>query len=316
MIRRNEREAEQAFPAGLPLIETGTESEESAGRATPRIGPGNVQKIFVSYSHADSALVAPVVRLLRAARSFVFLDVDSIEPALKWQNVIQTAIGDADLVVLFWCFHSSGSQEVEREWTAAISLNKPLLPVLLDSTPVTAPISQFQWIDFKELGETRHPPPAEARPAPAAPRPASHGPVPLLAFASAAALCVSLLGALWLSIPSASPPPPLSTTLLAAATPTPTRVDVTPAPSPGPTATPPPTLPGQPGLYRVSALAVLALFLLVAVLAIRARRQRSRNEGWTAGEKEVSVEARMADAIHSELVRRLEPHDGEPPGSR
>jgi hypothetical protein len=285
-----------------------------------------VQKIFVSYSHADSALVAPVVRLLRAARSFVFLDVDSIEPASKWQDVIQTAIGDADLVVVFWCFHSSGSPEVEREWTAAIGLNKPLLPVLLDATPVLPPISGFQWIDFKELGETRHPAPASGGLRPAgAPGPTRRSGIALPALAAAAILCVSLVGGLWhvwFSLRSAGPPPPASTTLVAAASPVPPRVPVTPEESPGPLATPKPaatrppdegdaSVPSLPSWLGVSV--VLALIAIARVVSVRTRRlvapsERARSDV-AAGDSTVAVETRMADAIHSELVRRFAPDD-------
>jgi hypothetical protein len=278
-----------------------------------------VQKIFVSYSHADSALVAPVVRLLRAARSFVFLDVDSIEPARRWQDVIQGAIDDADLVVVFWCFHSSGSQEVQREWTAAIRSNKPLLPVLLDSTPVTAPIDQFQWIDFKELGETRHPAAGASRSLAKAPSSARAARPPLLGLAAAAVLGVSLLGGVaWLSLRRPSPgPPEYTTTTLVSATPTPTRMAATPEPSPSPTPGPTPT--GQPAWFWVGVLGSFALLLLFPFLAIRARRRRSRRDGTRPGEsasaQAASVEARLADAIHSELVRRLEPRTDEPPRS-
>lgn len=38
-------------------------------------------RVFVSYSHEDRDVVVPVVTLLRAMQSHVFLDFQSIEPA-------------------------------------------------------------------------------------------------------------------------------------------------------------------------------------------------------------------------------------------
>ncbi len=42
---------------------------------------GQSINIFVSYSHADAALVGPVVKLLGVNKSLVFQDVDGIQPA-------------------------------------------------------------------------------------------------------------------------------------------------------------------------------------------------------------------------------------------
>ena len=43
--------------------------------------PSQSTNVFVSYSHADSSLVAPVVKLLRVNKSLVFQDIDGIQPA-------------------------------------------------------------------------------------------------------------------------------------------------------------------------------------------------------------------------------------------
>lgn len=44
--------------------------------------------VFVSYSHADASLVAPVVKLLRVNQSLVFQDVDSSDPGKRWRGEI------------------------------------------------------------------------------------------------------------------------------------------------------------------------------------------------------------------------------------
>ncbi|MBD2755076.1 toll/interleukin-1 receptor domain-containing protein [Spirosoma validum] len=101
--------------------------------------------LFVSYSH----LVAPIVKLLRLNSEFVFHDADSIQPGARWRTEIQEGIRKADLVILFWCDHSRWSTEVAAEWILAITLNKNIVPVLLDDTHLVSDLSEFQWLDFR-----------------------------------------------------------------------------------------------------------------------------------------------------------------------
>ncbi len=112
--------------------------------------------VFVSYSHADASLVAPIVRLLRSNKSLVFQDVDNIRPGKKWREEIAAALIAADQVYVFWCDHSLASVEVKNEWEIAISQKKDVIPVLLDATPLPMPLAEFQWIDFRDMVAERH----------------------------------------------------------------------------------------------------------------------------------------------------------------
>lgn len=112
--------------------------------------------IFVSYSHQDVGLVQPVVRLLRATEDLVFQDLDSIKPGRKWRREIEEALYAAQLFVLFWCYHSSRSAEVKKEYELALTTGKDVLPVLLDTTPLPEPLSEFQWVDFRLLVGSAH----------------------------------------------------------------------------------------------------------------------------------------------------------------
>jgi len=114
------------------------------------------KRIFVSYSRRDAALVTPVVRLLRATKDVVFLDSDSIRPGKKWRTELSAGLMNANLVVVFWCLHSSESLEVAKEYKAAVRAKKDVLPVLLDSTPAPADLREFQWIDFRDLAREQH----------------------------------------------------------------------------------------------------------------------------------------------------------------
>jgi TIR domain len=132
--------------------------------------PGENINVFVSYSHADASLVAPVVKLLQVNKSLVFQDIDSIAPGKRWRSEIARGLEQSHLVVVFWCQHASHSDEVAKEWQAAIAQNKDLLPLLLDATPLPGPLGEFQWIDFRGTVGPNHAAvgnPAAINPAPA-----------------------------------------------------------------------------------------------------------------------------------------------------
>jgi len=118
--------------------------------------PGQTISVFVSYSHADASLVAPVVRLLRVNKSLVFQDADGINPGARWRDAIAKALSESNLVVVFWCDHALRSNEVSSEWRAAIEQGKDLLPLLLDGTPLPSELSAFQWIDFRGTVGANH----------------------------------------------------------------------------------------------------------------------------------------------------------------
>ncbi|MBC8870482.1 MAG: protein kinase [Planctomycetes bacterium] len=112
--------------------------------------------VFLSYSHADASLVAPVVKLLRLNQSLVFQGIDDIQPGKRWRGEISRGLDESQLVVVFWCEHASRSRKVAREWKAATEKDKDLLPLLLDGTPMPPEMSEFQPIDFRETVGPNH----------------------------------------------------------------------------------------------------------------------------------------------------------------
>jgi hypothetical protein len=112
--------------------------------------------IFISYSHADASLVAPIVALLRVSRALVFRDADTIRPGKDWRNEIERAIADANVVIVFWCRHADSSEEVAREFRAAIAYGKDVLPLVLDGTPLPRELAPYQHIDFRHAFSNGH----------------------------------------------------------------------------------------------------------------------------------------------------------------
>lgn len=109
---------------------------------------GDKYEIFVSYSHKDADVVKPIVQLQRATGSAVFRDSENIPAGKKWRAAIEAAIRGCRLVWVFWCAHASKSKEVRAEYEMGIGLDKDVVPVLMDRTPLPSALSEFQWVDM------------------------------------------------------------------------------------------------------------------------------------------------------------------------
>jgi hypothetical protein len=234
--------------------------------------------VFVSYSHADAALVAPVVKLLRVNESLVFQDTDRIPPGKKWRDEIAKALAEANLVVIFWCHHALRSNEVSREWRAAIEQDKDLLPL-------PAELGDFQWIDFRGTVGASHRgveasddglPRSATPPPPGAPQSRRAAWYAVAGIAAAAAVVL--------------------TTLLV-------------SPYRGPQAPPPPPTP-VPGASEIGLVTWILLLLGVAgtlgacLLWSRHRRRKGRERTAPTGPSPREIEHRIAVELEAEILRR------------
>lgn len=278
--------------------------------------PGETINVFVSYSHADASLVAPVVKLLRVNKSLVFQDNDSIAPGTRWRSEIARGLDQSHLVVVFWCKHASHSDEVAREWQAALAQNKDLLPLLLDATPLPGPLSEFQWIDFRDTVGAHHaavatPPdisPAPApRPGPAPARPAFRG----ARWWSLATLVAvfALAGILSVHVGQQATHPDVSPSV------TLPKDDPAVKPPVVPKKAPPPH-PATPDLRML--LVLTAALIVLAGLGWRWQRaKRGRDMAPTPAEETPTapdaVERNIASTLEAEILRRGElRRDGKP----
>jgi hypothetical protein len=94
--------------------------------------------VFLSYSRADTERVTPLRDELRRMGYRVFFDVQSIDPGEEWKRRLERSIGASRTMVLCWSEHTRGSDYITFEYSRAEALHKPLLPWLLDKTPLPA----------------------------------------------------------------------------------------------------------------------------------------------------------------------------------
>ena len=236
--------------------------------------------VFVSYSHADASLVAPVVKLLRVNNSFVFQDIDRIRPGKKWRSEIAKALNEAQLVVVFWCSHASQSIEVSNEWKAAIEQEKDVLPLLLDETPLPPELGDFQWIDFRVTVGGSHG--SIAAPAPERTVRMKYNWFPILGFAT---IMVAAVGVSLFTMHSSKDTPTLSIDL---------PVDGLP---------PPPTVEIA---SRSSIFLVVSVVIAIIACLVLVWRWRSGRRAVTKGtyERTGNIERRIATELEAELLRR------------
>jgi hypothetical protein len=68
----------------------------------------------------------------------VFFDVQSIDPGEQWKRRLERSIGASRTIVLCWSEHTRGSEYITFEYSRGEALHKPILPWLLDKTPLPA----------------------------------------------------------------------------------------------------------------------------------------------------------------------------------
>ena len=111
-------------------------------------------RVVISYCRADQHLIRPIAKLLSGASAelegAVYWD-DSFRAGESWLTQFQRSMAESDRLFVFWCEHSSASKAVEEEIECARSTSKPIVPVLLDNTPLSPSLSPIHGIDLRPM---------------------------------------------------------------------------------------------------------------------------------------------------------------------
>ncbi len=129
------------------------DSTEQTMPATARGGedPGRVD-VMISYARADEAQVFPWVQRLRQAGAAVWIDQGGIDGALLWGAEIVSAIERCTVFMLMISPRSIGSRNVWKEVHLADSAAKPILPLILEQTPIPTELAYaLAGVQFLEL---------------------------------------------------------------------------------------------------------------------------------------------------------------------
>ncbi len=114
--------------------------------------PANQKSIFLSYAREDLELLKKIEMALKVNQHVVWRDQESIYGGQNWPKAIGEAIAERDVLILVWSQHAKKATFVEFEWSTAIALKTPIIPCLLDATPLPASLSSYNGIPIQDLG--------------------------------------------------------------------------------------------------------------------------------------------------------------------
>jgi len=111
-----------------------------------------IEKIFMSYSHADSVFV-DILKLRLQEKGFkVSIDTD-ITIGQKWKLEIDNMIKEASFILLILSQKSKTSDYVTYEWAYAMASKKIIIPVVIDDLDMSKlhpKLSDLQAISFND----------------------------------------------------------------------------------------------------------------------------------------------------------------------
>ena len=103
---------------------------------------------YVIYAGADGSFVKPIVKLLKAVDVKIFLDDIDVGPDDNWRLKITKSFNSAKAFIVIWSQYSVGSYTLQKECRKALKKQKPIVPILLDDTPLSSELGEYQYLDF------------------------------------------------------------------------------------------------------------------------------------------------------------------------
>ncbi|GEM_PF-1794743 len=110
-------------------------------------------KIFISHAWKNKALVRRLEKDLKAAGAEVWVDHSGIRGGDNLPERINDALAWCNTLLLIWSNAASKSRWVKLEWTNAISLDKAIIPCLLDKAELPPMLANRAYIEFSSIDQ-------------------------------------------------------------------------------------------------------------------------------------------------------------------
>ncbi len=110
-------------------------------------------KVFISHSWKDNDTAKNIARYLKQDGAEVWIDHRRISGGDSLPDRIGNALKWCDTLVLVWSKSAESSKWVNKEWKAALSLDKKIVPCLLDDTEIPILLCDILYIDFKNFSK-------------------------------------------------------------------------------------------------------------------------------------------------------------------
>ncbi|MBN1966373.1 MAG: toll/interleukin-1 receptor domain-containing protein [Anaerolineae bacterium] len=103
-------------------------------------------KIFLSYAHSDGGTAAERLREeLEYAEYEVWRDVENMRGGVDWQEQVTDVLHEVDTILLLLTPDAVQSESVTWEWTGALFLKKPLIPLLIERCDVPQRLTNVHY---------------------------------------------------------------------------------------------------------------------------------------------------------------------------
>lgn len=107
--------------------------------------------VFISYKHGEfetSDFLEKLEERIKLANIEIWRD-SRIQAGDNWEREIDIAIDNCSILLMLLSKNVAESQYVTYEWTRALTLGKPVIPVLLSTQSILHPrLEKIQFIDF------------------------------------------------------------------------------------------------------------------------------------------------------------------------
>jgi hypothetical protein len=103
--------------------------------------------VFISYARVDHQRAE---QLYQSRGIDTWIDLDDIPKSAEWNHVIDEALDDTSVMLVIVTQASNDSSQVGGEWYRALTLNKPVLPLLFEAVQMPRTLAQFNGIDFTQ----------------------------------------------------------------------------------------------------------------------------------------------------------------------
>ena len=103
---------------------------------------------FISYSRQDKEFALEFAREMKAAGLSVWLDQLDIPTGARWDDEVESALGECTVFLIILTPASVSSENVKDEIGYAIDHRKRIMPVLLKECAIPLRLRRFQYVDF------------------------------------------------------------------------------------------------------------------------------------------------------------------------
>ncbi len=109
------------------------------------------QRVFICHSWEDETMVQRLETELKTAGTEVWVDLADICGGDNLPERISDGLEWCTILLLVWSAAAGKSRWVKLEWTNAISLEKTIIPCLVDDTKLPAILSNRAYLDFRDF---------------------------------------------------------------------------------------------------------------------------------------------------------------------